>query len=323
VIHDVTGGWLANFWRALGAPAHALSRIVAPVALSPSYRSWPQSAWLDPFSWIGVLLLVALVATRRRVLVAPRPWLVLGGAFLLALLPTAGVVRVSQLRADRFLYLPLAFVALGIAALACRAIARRPRAGTAGTLLVLAALTWQSHTYSRVWGSDISLWKHVLAQDPQHALANGSLGAIAMEQGHFTLAKRLLDRSLGAAPHQATTWSNLGRWWRYRAGDGPLAVDAIDQRRHKLAQSKRAFERAVELDPRHAAALGQLGLITWWLGDAESAETLLRRALAQPRCPAEAVKTLAALLARQGRADEARDAIATYCRVHPAAQVCN
>jgi hypothetical protein len=316
IITEPSAGVGQRAWRALGTPAYALSRITLPIALSPSAR---ETTTLYGWATLGLLLL-ALLLWRRR------PWhaelTTIAGCALFALLPTSGLIQVSQLRADRFLYLPLAFVTmLGVRSLLQLA---RSRPRTIGVIVVawLALLGWQTHGYLARWSSDVALWKHALKLDPEHPIANGQLAATAIEQGEFALAKRLLDRALANGSHVATTWSNLGRWWRYQADSAKPESSSVE-RAEMLKQAEVAFQRAVAIDPRHSSAWTQLGILARERQEPALAEKRLRRALELPRCPLEAALTLRELLLAQGRRREALRVLAEACRQHPLDQRCH
>ncbi|MBK8482686.1 MAG: hypothetical protein IPL40_16230 [Proteobacteria bacterium] len=296
----------------LAAPAEALARLAAPVALSPSYRDAPGTVWAQPATWIGLTLTTALIARialtlRRRTLAAPVAAFPLSLCAWLALLPTAGIVRVAQPRADRFLYLPLALAALTLGALMHAAAPRVRRALLVAAALAAALCAAQTQRYLEVWRNDLTLWRHVVEADPDHPLANGQLAALAIEQGQLQLAKRLLDRALTHGPRLAPSWSNLGRWWQIQAGAStPRSGEAA--RQYQLAQAERAFARAIALDPRYAPPYLELANLAEQRGDRRLAEGWLRRALTLPRCPAlarqrldrlEALRAAAPPLSRQ------------------------
>lgn len=286
---------------AAAAPAHALALLAWPAHLSPSYRETAPPGWTQATPWIGLLLLLLLLLAALRATRRPRsvgnPLALAASLALcgwLALLPTAGLVRVAQARADRFLYLSLAFAALAGGAL-LHAAAPRPRryllfAAAAAALLGAA----QTHRYLALWRHDLTLWRHVVASDPDHPLANGQLAALAIEQGQLAVAKRLLDRALLHGPALAPSWSNLGRWWQIQAGTDPLRpVEGL--RAHQLGQAERAYRRAIALDRNFAPPYLQLASIARQRGDKAKAATLLRRALTLPRCPADVAQQLRAL----------------------------
>ncbi|MCC6748249.1 MAG: hypothetical protein IT371_11350 [Deltaproteobacteria bacterium] len=282
-LHDLGLG--ERLLRAAGSPLHAVSQIVGPIELSPVYTLWPASALLDPFTWGSVLLGGLGVALAVRFRIRPPLALPLGllGCFLLALLPTSGILPVSQLRADRFLYLPLAFAAL-LGGCGVSWLVRRVRAVALAPILLLPLFAFGTHRYLETWRDDVALWRGVLAHDADHPVANGALGALALEQGELELADRLLRRSLARAPNLPTTWVNHGRLLRLRASPGGPRVGGGDPGA-LLREAGAAQRRALALDPRHASAEHELGLLALERGDASSALTHLQRCLSLPRCP--------------------------------------
>jgi tetratricopeptide (TPR) repeat protein len=296
--------------------------VLLPVELSPSYL--PAAGWRDLWGYAGLLLLLSIGAALARRRELPRgPVPLLAGAFLIAVFPTSGVVPVSQLRADRFLYLALGFAAalIGIAAdrVRLRASSRWGRGAVWGALVAFVALLMaQTHDYAGVWRSDVTLWKHVLHQEPDHPLATGELGAIALEQAHLDLAERLLRRSAAQAPHLEQTWTNLCRVQGIRAE----TARTDDERREHLEEARRQCRRAVAADPEHAPAHAELGRVSWLLGDPSSAEQHLRQALHLSRPPPDTLPLLRRLLAEQGRVDAAQAVLKRYCAEHRSHRSC-
>ena len=311
------GGWGAA-WSALGAPLAAAYRLLVPLDLCPAKVPPVGSVWAQPAPWLVLALtLLALLCRRRRpgsgVASAP---ILCASAFVLAVVPTSGLVAVAQMGAERFLYLPLAFGALALAALTERLF--RPRAHGAvaapwmrhqqllirlSALVLLASMALLSHAYLAAWRDDASLWKYVLAGDRQNPVANGELGALAIEQGHFPLALRLLRRSLKRAPYHATTWSNLGLLQLHWSELAALQPSARAEHRREAAM---AFERALVLDPQRSLAHYGLGRLALVGGALARAEQHLRKAAESPRGSLAAVRELARLLEGSGRRAAAR-----------------
>ena len=147
--------------------AEYLTAMFAPFARSPIYY-YQRSVALQPLNLLAVVALSALavwlVARRRRV-----PWTFCCAAwFAITLLPESNVFPLTQLRADRFLYLPLLgaamWVAVGFAQLSALATARpwaaRLPARIAAAALV-AALALATHASAGVWRNDVTAWTRV------------------------------------------------------------------------------------------------------------------------------------------------------------------
>jgi hypothetical protein len=311
-------GPVGAVWRALGAPVRALTTYLVPVDLAPRCDAWPTPWWQDPHSWTAVaLLLGAVLAMRRGLLRRAPPWL-LCGCFLIAVAPTAGLVSVNQVRADRFLYLPLGFLAI-LTAWAVAALAGRRR-WWALLCVALLPLGAQTHRYLDAWRGDLEFWRYQHRQDPQNPIANGALAALALERGQLDVAKPLLDRALAGAPRVAVTWVNVGLWWTATAGPGPLRP-ADRLRAARLAEAERAFARSLALDPTRSLAHESLGRIAAWRGDARTAEHHLRVASRYPQTCVSATLLLGDLLWGQGRRDEARAVVSEMAARVPGSEL--
>lgn len=113
-----------------------------------------------------------------------------GGA-LLFLGVAIGPVRFMQsCVGDRFMYLPLAMLALPVAAGLARMFRRSasgapmtPRGGLAGlaVAVVLGGLASRTSAYQLSWGSSEGLWANVLAKIPDSALANAGLARAKLQ----------------------------------------------------------------------------------------------------------------------------------------------
>jgi len=86
-----------------------------------------------------------------------------------------------------------------------------------------------------------------------------------------------------------------------------LAVIAIDER--QLGEADSLLRIAVEIDPRYAPALYNMGSVRWDLGDEEAAERWYRRALEADPSWAQPYNNLGALLIGQDRFAEAKEVL--------------
>jgi tetratricopeptide (TPR) repeat protein len=131
---------------------------------------------------------------------------------------------------------------------------------------------------------------------PRAAAAVACLGACLL--GARTVARNedwksdvaLFGASAAQAPGLVAPWFNLGTALRDR-GD--------------LEGARRAWERALAVDPRDPGALGQLGTLAAVRGDLPAAEAYYRAALASKDFDAAVHLNLAKVLERTGRPGEA------------------
>jgi tetratricopeptide (TPR) repeat protein len=280
-------------WSFLGG----LGQWLFPWRLSPDYVELEHAAlgWLA----LGAIALAAVLAWRLR---ARQPWLALGllGA-IAAYLPTFGFLPISNLRADRYLYLPSLGLALATAAVLAWLPGLRgrtwevPRVWLVVAILV-AALGARTRQQARVWHDDLTLWTHATRVQPGAsrawtALAEARLrrgllpgarvaveraldlsgdpharelhGIVLMEQGELTAAHAELERALAAAePHHRAEWlNNLG---------------TCEVRMGLLDSALARFEEARRLAPDYEAAWLNAAHTLQQKGDLEGARRLLQ-----------------------------------------------
>lgn len=199
--------------------------------------------------------------------------------FLLNLMPFLILLPVGpSLAADRYLYMPLAGLAVAAAAVAARVNVRSVgKMAALAALAVCLLLSKASASRSVVWSSSRSLWRNVLgrypgnevamlnladaelaAGDPAEAeallfaiLRSGAgnqkaiydLGTLYGMTGRYAAAEYLLKRSLALKPDDARAWNNLG-----------LAQLKLG----RAAEARKAFLVSTTADPGYAPACANL-----------------------------------------------------------------
>jgi hypothetical protein len=213
----------------------ALRLFVVPVGLCPIWGvggfDLPQTPWRAEVL-VGALLVVIVVVTaivglRRRSITA----LLVALAGLFLILPCHFVPAANWLFAERWLYLPSAFLTLLVARLA--AGLARPRLVFAAVLVVatgLFAVNWQ---YQKSWSSHLDLGHAVLDRHPHsyHGLLVYVHGC--KKRGELLEAREQVGRLVGRFP-------NSSRSWYYQA----LLMDRLDRPRETLA----AIDKYVGVD---------------------------------------------------------------------------
>lgn len=212
--------WSEVFAFLPGAVALMCANAFAPENLAILYPPGAMNA-LVGWRWpvVATLLLAAvgggIWAWRRG-----HRGLILGGVAWFALLVpnvAAGRFR-TTIASDRYLYLPLLFLAAALAAVLALAFSRLrrtphvpavagepPRLQIAGGWLVLAATlalagTWgvAAHRQARTWEDEKLLWNRVNELAPHH-MAYYMLGNIALREEHWKEASDLFARALELA----------------------------------------------------------------------------------------------------------------------------
>ena len=153
----------------------------------------------------------------------------------------------------------------------------------------------QHHRSGRLADAE-SLYRQILAAQPNHAEALYHLGLVAHQVGSHDHAVELIRQSIALGWHDPVAYSNLGEALRASGRPGEAIV---------------ACRRSIELQPDYPNAHNNLGTALKDHGELDEAITAYRRALAlQPDYP-EALSNLGAALSDQGQLDEA---IAAYRR---------
>ena len=243
----------------------------------------------------GLILLLALLAVTVWTLrIDPR----LGFAgvwFFLILAPTSSIVPiVSEVGAERRMYLPLMSLVAAAVMLGYHSFGRRSPsnilqgAGLAGVLvLLLGAATVQRN---RDYFTEVRIWETVVATAPHNYRAHNNLGVAFKKSGRLAAAIPHFQNALRLSPNYADAHYNLG-----------MALGQHDQG----DQGEWHLRRALAIDPGHAASHQGLARVLSTQGWSEQAIYHLRQAVRlEPYHPSR-VHRLGIALAAAGNLDSA------------------
>lgn len=323
-----------------GVIVHYLRLAVWPHPLIIAY-DWPPARSLlriaPAASLIGVLLAATLTAVRRRASLGA-----LGAWFFLTIGPTSMWPMVTEIAAERRMYLPLAavsiLVVLGADRLIERLLARRASIHTRNGLTVglvavlvtlLVALTRQRNA---VYHSEVGLWRDVVAKQSNNPRGWGNLGHALLREGSVDEAIAAFHAALGkpksgwavARPGRSRIHYNLGvaltqkgdlneaiRQYREALALRPDWADARNNlglalaEQGRLEEARAELSAALRLSPERPDLHTNLGTILEALGRLEQAILHYRKALQLKPDSVEAINNLGVALAKQGRLDEA------------------
>lgn len=258
--------------------AFYLWKTLLPWPLSPFYELHHPIRFLSAKylgSAVGVLAVtLGFLMARRRYPAGLAAWV----AYVVLLLPVIGIVHNGeQSVADRYSYLPC----LGWALLAGAGVSwcwRRRRstvpARVARLVLTLSAtvvfaLAGLSGLQIRVWHDSETLWRQVLAVDPESAFGHYYLAQLVASKGRFVEARAEFERAVELAPDRlpkakATFCALLGTELQ-RAGD--------------LAGAERNYRAALAYWSDQVVALNNLGGIQALRGQRQEALDSFRHVL--------------------------------------------
>ena len=189
-----------------------------------------------------VLVLVTLLSLLEF---RSRPYLAAGWLwFLGTLVPVIGVIQVGkQGMADRYTYLPgigICFaLAWGLSGLSV--VRRQGRKVVGAALALLVILAFLTVRQAATWRDNETLYRRVLAVDPDSHMALSVLGSLLSQQGRVDEGTELLDRAYRSSPA-------LLAGVHLQAGD-QLALEG--KREAALAH----YRKTLQFDPGNSAAL--------------------------------------------------------------------
>ncbi len=146
--------------------------------------------------------------------------------FVIGVLPVLGFVGFNfqyfSTVADRYVYLSM----FGIALIAADILERLPRGCRIAAVIPLAILAVRSALQVPCWHDSLTLFGHVLDNDPQSAVACASVAAELGAQRDYERSVEIARRSIALDPHRGEAYATLGKSLA-RLGRTPQAVQAF------------------------------------------------------------------------------------------------
>lgn len=175
-------------------------------------------------------------------------WFMLGLAgFVMTLLPVLGLTpfmfQTISTVSDRYCYLSLALLLIGVTPLLMRCPQRVIQVGL--TLLILICI-WRSQLQLPAWRNSVALWRHTIKVTADSGIAHNNLAAIYEQLGQTAAAIDHYTQSMSRLPRAETCsriailYTDLGDWhsanaWVQRGLD-------LDPQDAVLLQNRRVIE---------------------------------------------------------------------------------
>lgn len=275
--------------------AFYLRQVCWPFGISPQYPMPPlaQVRLSNPQFLVGVVGTFAVVAglillRRRRALLAT----VLG--YLLLLGPALGTVQfMSAIAADRFVYLPMIVLALGLAAGVARLEATQPARRALVAVIGCAAvlgLSWKTWAQQAVWSNSLAYWNAAIDRYPDSPVVREGLGTAYLDRDEYDRALAEFRKAVELQPEFARGYFRMSQALNYL---------------HRPEEALAMAERGLTISDVEREGWFNLALSYYHLRrPAEVIEPALRALESHPNWP-EALFILANSLSATGRAAEA------------------
>jgi protein O-GlcNAc transferase len=160
---------------------------------------------------------------------------------------------------------------------------------TAMTIQQAFNLALQHHQAGRLAEAE-SIYRQILARQPDHAEALHLLGVMAHQARQYQKAVELINRAIAINPRESTYQNNLGNTLKEKG---------------QLEEAGAAYHEALRLNPNYAVAHSNLGNVLLDQGRLDEAIAEFRIALKQRPDMAEIHFNLGSALNSMGRFDEA------------------
>ncbi|MGD0206544.1 MAG: tetratricopeptide repeat protein [Verrucomicrobiota bacterium] len=228
---------------------------VYPVNLAVIYPLPKEIPWVQVVGAMMVLAVISWVIWRAR---RQRPYLLTGWLWYLGMLvPAVGLVQVgSQAMADRFTYLPLIGVFIGVV-FGLGDLAKKLRLGPmvmiSAAVIVLAGCLFATARQLRFWRDGETLFERALAVTKDNPVAHYTLGNCLLQRGQVEEAIAQFQKALEIAPGYTEAHDNLGIAFLHKG---------------QVNEAMAHFQKALELQPNNVEVQNNLA---WVLATAPNA----------------------------------------------------
>lgn len=284
------GSFISNIYTMATIIAGYFRLILYPLHLLLDYQPEPQTSIVSITVLFSLLIIVLMGGTGLYMLVKYRSFWGMGIIwFFIALAPVVNVMKIGNIAAERYLYLPCIGIAWCFGVLV-RCLFKRHKRLTLIVMLVLVSL-WSVRTMRRNidWLDTPSIWAATIAIEPESYRAHSNLAGYYFDQGDYKAALKHYIRCI-TLERTPQNYYNLGNTYR-KVGDLKRAIDA--------------YNTALDIDPTYAEIHNNLGLTYMDVGDYNRAEKELLTALRYGTSNASAYENLGLVYATRGEYDRA------------------
>jgi tetratricopeptide (TPR) repeat protein len=216
---------------------------------------------------VALAIVAGFAASAFFAIRADRRMLLPVAMIVLPLLPVANIIPIYRAAADRYLYFPMAGIALAIGLFLDSAwLVARPRLREVATIAGMAAavlLGMACIERQKVWAKPLALWEDTFRKNPVAYTAASGLAESLREAGRLPEAERAAREAIRLSEEKrGEAWATLG-----------LILDG----QGREAEALEAVGRALEAEPKLADPEGRVRVLAMERGYAEEWGRLLKR----------------------------------------------
>ncbi|MBN2406696.1 MAG: tetratricopeptide repeat protein [Elusimicrobia bacterium] len=184
--------------------------------------------------------------------------------FFLGLIPVSNILPLTNMMAERYLYLSSIGFCLFISFILSHLITRKKVMGIALASAVILLYSIRTFLRNDDWKDDFTLWSKAVEQTPSSARARYNLAVELMRLGRLDEAELNLGKFAEADPGDPYLYVNLGMISLWKKDTGA---------------AEKYFLKAIALDPGNEEGYNNLGNIYFAEDRAEDAERMYKKAL--------------------------------------------
>lgn len=306
-----------------------LKLILFPVSLSVEHDLHPVASLSSPFFLLPLAAIIVLLIMVFRVWKKENDIALGASFFFLTLLPVYNIIPLSNPFAERYLYLPMAGIAI-MAGGFMNLISQRYTTGYTTYLIPLAVILSINSlavvNRNSIWRDDKQLWTDALKKSPDSPRVHNGMGMIYYKEGSLEKAIDEYNLAIKIDPAYQEAHANLGVAY-YDLGEFDNALSHIKEAvrlnpyDHKsyfnlgfvyrrIGQTDNAilhYTISLRLNPFSSKANNNLGLLYSELGRTEEAIKHFKNAIMLDPLYIRPRKNLADLYFRIGEYDKAID----------------
>ena len=279
--------------------AFMMGKLFWPVGLAADYNVADIGG---PPLWFSLLFLALVLGAQAGLAMRSRLGAMGVVTFWGGLVTVSNFIPLYHPLADRYLYFPLAGLAIQL--LATFLVIRRAWAGaaTAVVLVAMLPLLWLTVSRQAVFANEIALWSDAVQVDPRSPLARDYLGAALVAAGRANEGMAQYQAAIALDPDYAGAHTNLG-----------LVLEQKGQLDAAVAEYREALKTA----PNQPEGHNDLGQLLLQQGHVDAAVEEFEKALGLSPLLAVAHNNLGVALFQKKRTAEAIAQFEEAVRLNP------